>query len=37
MKEDPREELDVGAPSAGFVVAAEVLDHGNDVRYVTDW
>ena len=35
MKEDPREELDVGAPSAGFVVTEEVLDHKKDVRYLT--
>ena len=37
MKEDPRDEIDVGAPSAGFGVAAEVLDHEKDERFSTCW
>ena len=37
MKDDPRYEIDVGAPSAGFGVAAEVLDHETDERFLTWW
>mmetsp|Transcript_41008 Transcript_41008/g.75065 ORF Transcript_41008/g.75065 Transcript_41008/m.75065 type:complete len:80 (-) Transcript_41008:740-979(-) len=36
-KEDPRDEIDVGAPSAGFGVAAEVLDHEKDARFLICW
>ena len=35
MKDNPCDKIDVGAPFAGFVVAAEVLDHEEDVRYST--
>ena len=37
MKEDPRYDIDVVAPSAGFGVAAEVLDHEKDDRFLTCW
>ena len=32
-----RDEIDAGAPSAGFVILAEVLDHEEDVRVLTCW
>ena len=37
VKDDPRYEIDVGAPSAGFGVAAVVLDHKKDERFLTCW
>ena len=37
MKDDPRYEIVVGAPSAGFGAAAEVLDHEKDERFLTCW
>ena len=35
VKDDPRYEIDVDVPSAGFVVAVEVLDHEKDVKFST--
>jgi len=37
VKDDPRDEIDVDAPSAGCDVAAGVLYHEKDARFLTCW